>query len=260
MPCHFGLLYDFAMTTRKYRSSPSSPYDEEFYAGKNEGSYRSAMIVLPLVFSVVAPRSVVDLGCGSGTWLRAAHELGAHDYLGYDGPHVTRLCIPQDRFAAVDLRQPVPADRKFDLAISCEVAEHLPATSAATLVGALTSLSDVVLFSAAIPGQGGVHHVNEQWPAYWQALFRDRKYSAYDLIRPRIWNDDRVEVWYRQNTVLYVADSAAPRYHLPEKTPEVRGMVHPELYESQRRKKLLRNAVRSTRRALARWTGRDNTR
>lgn len=179
---------------------------------------------------------------------------------GYDGPHVTQLCIPKDRFAAVDLRQPLPADRKFDLAISCEVAEHLPVTSAATLVGTLTSLSDVALFSAAIPGQGGVRHVNEQWPAYWQALFRARNYSAYDLIRPRIWNDDRVEVWYRQNTVLYVADSAASRYHLPEKTPEVRGMVHPELYESQRRKKLLRNAVRSARRALARWTGRDNTR
>jgi hypothetical protein len=71
--------------------------------------------------------------------------------LGYDGPHVTPLCIPKDRFAAVDLRQPLPADRKFDLAISGEVAEHLPAT----LVGTLTSVSDVVLFSAAIPGQGG---------------------------------------------------------------------------------------------------------
>jgi SAM-dependent methyltransferase len=247
------------MTTRKSCSSPSSPYDEEFYAGQNEGSYRSALVVLPLVFSIVAPRGVIDLGCGTGTWLRAAHELGVPDYFGYDGPHVTQLCIPQDRFAAVDLRQPLHADRKFDLAISCEVAEHLPATSAATLVGTLTSLSDVVLFSAAIPGQGGVHHVNERWPAYWQALFRARNYSAYDFIRPRIWNDDRVDVWYRQNTVLYVADSAASRYPLPETTPEVHGMVHPELYESQRQEKLLRNAVRRIRRALARWTGRDNT-
>lgn len=248
------------MTMRKRPSSPSSPYDAEFYAGKNEGSYRSAKVVLPLVFAIVAPRDVVDLGCGSGTWLRAAHELGVLDYLGYDGPHVTQLYVPKDRFAAVDLCQPLQADRRFDLAISCEVAEHLPATSAATLIGTLTSLSDVVLFSAAIPGQGGVHHVNEQWPPYWQALFRARNYSAYDFIRPRIWDDDRVEVWYRQNTVLYVADSAASRYHLPEKTPEVRGMVHPELYESQRRKNRLRNAVRSTRRALARWTGRDRTR
>jgi SAM-dependent methyltransferase len=248
------------MMTRKGRSSASSPYDDAFYAGKNEGSYRSAMVVLPLVFSIIAPRSVVDLGCGTGTWLRAADELGAHDYLGYDGPHVAQLCIPKERFLAVDLRQPLQADRRFDLVISCEVAEHLPATCAATLVGTLTSLSDVVLFSAAIPGQGGVHHVNEQWPAYWQALFRARNYSAYDFIRPGIWNDDRVEVWYRQNTVLYVADSAGSRFNLPEKTLEVRGMVHPELYESQRRKKLLRNAARSTRRALARLFGRDSNR
>ena len=248
------------MTTRKCRPSPSSPYDEEFYAGKNEGSYRSAMVVLPLVFAIVTPRNVVDLGCGTGTWLRAAHELGAHDYLGYDGPHVTQLCIPKDRFAAVDLRQPLPTDRKFDLAISCEVAEHLPATSAATLIGTLTSLSDVVLFSAAIPGQGGVHHVNEQWPAYWQALFRARNYSAYDFIRPRIWNDRS-----GGSVVPAKHDSVCRRFRrvaLPPAREDAGGARHGAsgTLRFAAPEEPLRNAVRSTRRALARWTGRDSTR
>src|SRR5437868_4403150 len=175
------------MTKLKGLSSPS-PYDKKFYAGKDEGSYRSAMVVLPLVFSSIAPSSVVDLGCGTGTWLRAADELGVHDYLGYDGPHVTQLSIPQTQFRVADLTRPIPAERKFDLAICCEVAEHLPESAAATVVASLTSLSDDVLFSAAIPRQGGVHHVNERWPDYWQVLFVGRNYSAYDFIRPQIWN------------------------------------------------------------------------
>ncbi len=245
------------MPKRKSLSSRASPYDEKFYAGKDQGSYRSAGVVLPLVFSVVAPHSVVDVGCGTGAWLRAADELGAHDYLGYDGAHVRRLSIPSERFVAVDLGRPLSAGRRFDLAICCEVAEHLPSASAATLIASLTSLSDVVLFSAAIPGQGGVHHVNEQWPAYWQALFRARNYSAYDFLRPRLWTDDRVEWWYRQNTILYVADSAASRFALPEPTAEVPGMVHPALYESQLRKRFLRSAVRGARKTWTRWTGRD---
>jgi SAM-dependent methyltransferase len=246
------------MTKRNPPSSSRTPYDEKFYAGKDQGSYRSAMVVLPLVFSHVGPRSVVDLGCGTGTWLRAAHELGLEDYVGYDGAHVRQLSIAPTRFVAADLSRPIVAERKFDLAICCEVAEHLPATAAATVVGSLAALSDVVLFSAAIPWQGGVHHVNEQWPAYWQALFRACKFSAYDFLRPQIWNDDRVEWWYRQNIILYVADSAASRFHLPEPTPAVLALVHPALYESQRRKKNFRNALHSTRRTLARWTGLDS--
>jgi SAM-dependent methyltransferase len=241
-------------------TSSRSPYDEKFYAGKDKGSYRSAMIVLPLVFSRITPRSIVDVGCGTGTWLRAAEELGVHDYLGYDGAHVRQLSIPANRFIAADLSRPIATNRKFDLAICCEVAEHLPEAAAKTLVGSLISLSDVVLFSAAIPWQGGVHHVNEQWPAYWQALFRADRYSAHDFIRPRIWNDDRVEWWYRQNTILYVADCAVSRFQLPDATPEVHGIVHPKLYESQNRKKTLRGALRSTRRTLARLTGRDPAR
>jgi SAM-dependent methyltransferase len=241
----------------KRNPTPPSPYDEKFYAGKDEGSYRSAMVVLPLVFSRIAPRAVVDVGCGTGTWLRAAYELGVHDYLGYDGAHVRQLSIARERFIAADLSRPISSDRRFELAICCEVAEHLPQSASQTLVASLAALSDAILFSAAIPWQGGVHHLNEQWPAYWQELFRARGYSAYDFIRPLIWNDDRVEWWYRQNSILYVADSAASQFHLPDPTADVRGMVHPALYESQHRKKTFRNALRKTSRTLARLAGRD---
>lgn len=244
------------MATRRRVLPATSPYDEHFYAGKNEGSYRSAMVILPIVFSMVAPQTVVDVGCGTGTWLRAADELGAHDYQGYDGWQPGHLSIPGERFTVADLARPLQPARRFDLAICCEVGEHLPPPCADTLIATLTAFSDVVLFSAAIPGQGGTHHLNEQWPGYWQARFRARGYSAYDIIRPRIWNEERVEWWYRQNIILYVADSAAPRFTLPAATPEVSALVHPKLYEAQRRKRVIKNLLRSAKQTLARLTRR----
>ena len=111
----------------------------------------------------------------------------------------------------------------FDLAISMEVAEHLPERCAEPFVESLTRLADVVLFSAAVPFQGGIGHVNEQWGSYWVALFRNRGYTAVDIIRKRIWNDDQIPYWYRQNTLLFVKDgkldeldfSSHPTDHIP---------------------------------------------
>jgi hypothetical protein len=51
-----------------------------------EGAERSANEVLPVVFEVVSPRSVVDVGCWLGTWLKVARELGVDDLLGIDAP------------------------------------------------------------------------------------------------------------------------------------------------------------------------------
>jgi SAM-dependent methyltransferase len=155
---------------------------------------------------LLEPASVVDLGCGLGTWLSVFAELGVEDVLGIDGEYVDRsaLAIPADRFLARDLTRPLELPRTFDLAVSLEVAEHLPPDAAQTLVDSLTRHAPAVLFSAAIPGQDGVDHVNTQWPSYWRGLFLPRGYRAVDCIRPRIWDDEDVEFWYRQNLLLFV--------------------------------------------------------
>lgn len=189
-------------------------YDNAFFAWIASGSFRSAKIVAPILMDLVAPISVVDVGCGVGSWLHAFAELGVEDCLGVDGDYVDRnsLMVPSDRFRAMDLLQPLAIDRVFDLAISMEVAEHLPASVAAKFVKFLTDLAPVVLFSAAIPGQGGTHHVNERWPWYWKDLFATRGYVRVDPIRPMIWNNPNVEFWYRQNTVVFVREASLPNY------------------------------------------------
>lgn len=187
-------------------------YDDAFFRNRS-GSRRSADVVVPLVLDLTQPSSVVDVGCGTGSWLAVFNEHGVEDVLGVDGDYVPRdtLEIPVSSFEPRDLTQPFSLERRFDLAVSLEVAEHLPKSAAQGFVASLTALSDVVLFSAAVPGQYGQHHVNEQWQDWWADLFAKRDYVPIDCIRPLIWEDDRVEFWYAQNTLVYVRRSELER-------------------------------------------------
>jgi SAM-dependent methyltransferase len=213
-------------------ASAHAPYDDAFYDRYRQLSAKSAWRVLPHVVRLLAPRSVVDVGCGVGAWLATFMALGVDDVLGVDGDYVRveRLMIPRERFRAADLAQPLHLARAFDLAMSVEVAEHVPEAAAATFVDSLTRLSDAVLFSAAIPHQGGTGHVNEQWPEYWAAHFAQRGYRVLDCIRPAVWDDADVEYYYAQNTLLYVHDrllARSPRLQSLVTPPQGLARVHP---------------------------------
>ena len=175
----------------------------------------SAEIVLPLVFRLISPNSVVDFGCGIGTWLAAARRLGAAQVLGLEGEWVRTadLIDPDIEIRTTNLEQQVVLPQRFDLAMSLEVAEHLSPGRAPGFVEDLCAAADMVLFGAATPGQGGKHHLNEQWQGYWADLFVRRGYLPIDVIRPVCWKDKRVKPWYCQNTVLYVAGPRFPEIY-----------------------------------------------
>lgn len=181
-------------------------YPREYHESLKDGARRSARAIVPVVIDLLAPRSVVDVGCGAGSWLAVFLENGVDDIVGVDGPHLDQnvLDIPRHRFVTCDLRGPLELARTFDLVVCLEVAEHLPEESADPLISSLTSLGPAVLFSAAIPAQGGDGHVNEQWPNYWAALFERWSYVPIDCIRRRVWDHPEVEWWYAQNVLLFV--------------------------------------------------------
>ena len=210
-------------------------YRDRFYAHRDRDTSASAEAVLSVVLDVLPPvRSAVDVGCGVGTWLACLKGKGVGEVFGIDGPWVdpARLIIPGDSFQQADLTRPLPEGRRFDLALSMEVAEHLPPERAASFVADLCSLSDFVLFAAAIPQQGGTGHVNEQWQDYWAGLFSAAGYAAVDAIRPRVWDDASVRVWYRQNTLLYAKRSRLPQVKFPASTGPL-ALVHPEMYTAK---------------------------
>jgi SAM-dependent methyltransferase len=193
---------------------------------RNIHTVGGASAALSAIFEAGTPTSLLDVGCGTGTWLAAAIQMGVPDVLGIDGVDLTpeHLLFPAERFMKVDLGSPVRLGRRFAAALCLEVAEHLESTAAMGLIDTLTAHSDLVVFSAACPRQIGQHHVNCQWPSYWQELFNAHSYSCWDEVRWRIWNDARIEPWYRQNLFIARRDESNAGDE-----PRLLPVVHPEI-------------------------------
>ena len=187
--------------------SASPLYDSAFYLNNRYGSVLSAQHILSVIFRDYPHRSVVDFGCGTGTWLWVAKALGTEIVYGIDGDYVPKslLMIDENEFHPADLQKPIHLARSFDLAISVEVAEHLCEESADDFVDSICKSADVVLFSAAHPGQGGDGHINEQPLDYWKDKFETHKFKMKE-IKQLFKDDDRIEWWYRENIALFYRD------------------------------------------------------
>ena len=182
---------------------PKTVYNASFFRARSVGSVDSARVVVPLTLQLVrGVSSVVDVGCGAGEWLCAFKENGVQRVLGLDGgaaQNSGQLKVKTEEFRSANLQQRLQVTERYDLCICLEVAEHLTEDAAPNLVRNLCDLSDIVLFSAAIPGQRGRRHINERWPSYWARYFSSYEYRPFDIVRGPLWNDTRVEIWYRQN-------------------------------------------------------------
>jgi SAM-dependent methyltransferase len=222
-------------------------YDRAFYLEQQGDSRTAAQEIVPLIMERFSPGSVVDVGCGVGTWLAAFRENGIGDVQGLDGGDVQRdlLQIPAERFRSIDLDGVYPdLGKRFDCALSLEVAEHLQPSSSRRFVEFLTTLSDVVVFSAAIPDQGGTGHINEQWLEYWAVLFHEFDYVPVDWLRPRIWTNEKIMWWYRQNLLTFMRQGQVDRYFSESERAGAMSaalsVIHPEflIWAIQRRKLL----------------------
>jgi SAM-dependent methyltransferase len=217
-------------------------YSPEFYENFAEGAASSAAVVVPLLDELIAPRSVLDVGCGAGIWLAEWQRRGTA-IAGIDGAYARdSLVIPDDIFTAADLTTPGwTLEHRFDLVMCLEVAEHLPKRAAKQFIEGLCAHSDIIAFSAAVPNQGGIGHLNERWPSWWTRIFAALGYHPYDLIRERIWWNQQVEWWYRQNLIIFATpsqaqargfttpkrslDLAQPALLIPELQPRIKATV-----------------------------------
>lgn len=183
-------------------------YPRRFYE-QFDSNARSASHVVPVVYDLLRPRSVVDVGCGTGCWLAEFKKAGVTDVLGVDGDWVPpdMLAIPPNEYLSHDLREPLVLDRRFDLVMLLETAEHLPESSAEGFVKSLVDLGSTVLFSAAVPNQGGEWHLNEQPLAWWEALFAKHGYECQPGFGARFVVDPNVDWWYVRNMVFFVRKS-----------------------------------------------------
>jgi len=196
-------------------------------------SGRAAARVVPMLVDWFAPTSVIDVGCNAGVWLRAFVDLGVDDVIGVDQPEVgrARLMIPPERFVPADLAQPLGIDRTFDLALCLEVIEHVPATASQLILDELVAFAPAIVFSAAVPGQGGDHHVNERWGSWWDDHLVKRGLVRFDVLRHALWDDPGVQWWYAQNIAVYtVPDHPAVEQLRNDERPIPIDVVHPRLF------------------------------
>lgn len=224
-----------------------SLYSKGFYAQNIKSSTPSSHAILGKLFPHYLPKSVVDFGCGSGAWLAGAEALGASELRGFDGPWVDprELTSPNIDFSPINFENEFPnITKKYDLAISVEVAEHIGESRTEDFINLVASASDVVIFSAAIPYQGGTHHVNEQPQSYWIKLFSDAGFEHYDIFRAAIWNNENVRWWFRQNIFLMVhrESNAIDRNVLRSLEAPLVDVVHPANF--QRKVLLFRKRIK----------------
>ncbi len=206
----------------------SKSYDQKFFEWVNVTATRSAREVVPLVVEHLRPASVLDVGCGQGAWLAIWRALGVTDVMGIDGDYVARdaLMVPREQFVACDLSQRFSLGRRFDLVQSLEVAEHLRPDASAAFVELLCAHGDVVLFSAAQPGQGGDGHLNERNLSAWAREFARHGYAAFDVVRPQIAGKRSVAPWYRYNTILLANPQGASRLSPSARSGRVDDLAH----------------------------------
>lgn len=183
-------------------------YNEDFYAEQKDASYKSAEAIVPILIDLFKPNSVIDVGCGVGGWLHLFQKNGVSDICGYDVNELSddkyfidkNLIRTNADISNINFR----INEKADLLICLEVAEHLPVEVADQFILNLASASPVVIFSAALPGQTGVNHINEQPTWYWREKFNKIGYMEIDFIRPQILQNEDICWWYRQNITCFV--------------------------------------------------------
>lgn len=224
---------DLSKRLPEARKGLTMHYSSDFYNRSNDCSSEAPQAVLSAVARMVSKLdSVIDVGAGTGAWLAAARDHGAAVIEAVEGAWIrdVRTSVPFEVYRLHDLRQDWEISRRFDLALSLEVAEHLPRSRAPTFVDLLCRLSDVVVFSAAVPGQGGHHHVNERWQDYWVQQFLRNGYEWSDALRNAIWNNSQIPVYYRQNILLFYRRERKGDLRLaPGSTPGPASVLHPEV-------------------------------
>lgn len=205
---------------------------EKYKHGEKIHNLKDANIIVPEIVKLLNPRSVVDFGCGLGTFIHVFKRLGVKDVLGIDGPWVNKKLLHKyinpNEFLESNLENEIILDKRYDLVLSLEVAEHLKEESASLFVKNLVNSGNIILFSAAIPLQGGQNHINEQWLTYWENKFLEHNFVIHDVIRPIFWDNSEIYWWYKQNLVI-VAHKDYELKFIKESVP-MRKIVHYELY------------------------------
>lgn len=163
-----------------------NPYDLDFYKksirSDRQHSYKE---IARYLYETYKPYSAIDYGCGCGWILDYLKSFGVSEVVGFEkslAAKEVREGIDPILRSDVNIVFGVDGDlingaifkhldRLYDMAICVEGAEHIPDKYSEILVQNITKNTNLLIFSAAPPGKGGVDHVNERTWTYWKNRF-----------------------------------------------------------------------------------------
>ena len=233
---------------------PESKYLKEYYSRHRSLTLSSAKKIIKLFPDYFDPKSILDIGCGSGEWILAfQNQYPLCKLTGIDGHWIKsdELISKSNDFIVADLNSGLPVeifDKKYDLISCLETITDLPKKKGEHLIHQLCKITNLCLFSSGTPIQTHGPHKNRQWQSYWHNLFEKNGFKALDFIRSATWNDSEVGPWYSQNCFLFVEKSWLednPRWQnlsLNQENPidVVHPMIVPPLIQNMKLKKWLK--------------------
>lgn len=185
-------------------------YDKEFFMNHLEdGWLKENELITKLIYDKFKPKSVVDFGCGSGTYLYFFSKLGVNKVKGFEGSQnaIELALIDEESINKCDITKKVELNETYDLCICFEVAEHLPKDCVDAFLDNLCSSSTTILFTAAPPGQGGRHHVNLKPVQYWIQKFDERHYCYQKSLTDEFKKELDVTIstlsWMKTNIMIF---------------------------------------------------------
>jgi hypothetical protein len=172
----------------------------------------SAKYIIDEIFQYFeSSTSFIDYGCGLGAWASVFESKGIQKFKCFDHPTLPKeklLIQNKENFFPMDLEYELPEISKVDFCICIEVLEHFSDTKGRDIINFLTSSSDLILFSAAIPNQKGVGHINEQRHNYWHNIFQSKGFMFYDGFKSELFkHENEIKFFHLQNMFIYYNDS-----------------------------------------------------
>lgn len=151
------------------------------------------------------PKSVLDLGCGTGKSLDYFISKGI-SVVGIEGSALA-IHKAQNSKAILkyDLRKELNLNKRFDLVWSFEFVEHIHPRYVHNLLKTFSNHSDRIVMSAAKPGQEGDGHFNAQLETYWMKQFE--KYG-YRLNKDKTENLRSLDEIFAKNTLVFERNAA----------------------------------------------------